>query len=219
MVQDEGKENFIKVHETVTFSKSHLSVAGNNNSVIIEEGVQIRHCNIRIKGNNINVKIGKNVEMTGCVASIFTGCLFVIEESTTMGNGEVTVAEETSLSIGRDCMFAHGYEIRTSDMHPIYDLTTGKRLNHGAAISVGDHVWLGRNVVILKGAKIANNVVVGIHSIVSKDISTPNSIAIGSPAKVIRNEVIWGRKMYHKTMHDDPTLEKFIRNNKFDDKR
>lgn len=214
MVQDEGRGNFIKVHETVIFSKNHFSVTGNNNSIIIEEGVQIRHCNIRIKGNNVNVKIGKNVEITGCVASIFTGCLFVIEDSTTMGNGEVTIAEETSLSIGKDCMFAHGYEIRTSDMHPIYDLKTGARLNYGSSISIGDHVWLGRDVVILKGAKIVNNVVVGIHSVVSKDINTPNSIAIGSPAKVIRDEVIWGRKMYHKTMYDDPTIQEIIQDNK-----
>lgn len=209
MIENKGLDNTIEVHKTANLLKSHFSVTGNNNSVVIEEGVKINHCNIRVKGNNIKVRIDKNVELTGCVASIFTGCSMSIGADTTMGNGEITVAEETSLSIGKDCMFAHGYEVRTSDMHPIYDLKTGQRLNYGAPINIGDHIWLGRDVVILKGVTVSNNVVIGIHSVVSKNIDSPNSIAIGSPARVIRNEVVWGRKMYHKTMYDDSTISSF----------
>lgn len=213
MIDNKGSGNTIEIHEAANLLKSHFSVTGNNNSVIIEEGVKISHCNIRVKGHNIRVRIGRNVELTGCVASIFTDCSLTIEAYTTMGNGEITIAEDTSLSIGKDCMFAHGYEIRTSDMHPIYDLKTGDRLNYGASINVGDHVWLGRDVAILKGVTISNNVVIGIHSVVSKNIESPNSIAIGSPAKVIRNGVAWGRKMYHKTIYDDITLKEIVENN------
>ena len=213
MIDNKGSDNTIEIHEAANLLKSHFSFTGNNNSVIIEEGVKISHCNIRVKGHNIRVRIGRNVELTGCVASIFTNCSLTIEAYTTMGNGEITIAEDTSLSIGKDCMFAHGYEIRTSDMHPIYDLKTGDRLNYGASINVGDHVWLGRDVAILKGVTISNNVVIGIHSVVSKNIEYPNSIAIGSPAKVIRNGVAWGRKMYHKTIYDDITLKEIVENN------
>lgn len=214
MIQDLGSDNEIVYDQTVSFTKGHFSVKGNNNRVFLGSNVKISHSNIRLKGNNIELHIEENVELNGCVVSLFSGCSMVIKANTTMGNGEITVAEETSLNIGDDCMFAHGYEIRTSDMHPIYDLKTGQRLNFGASISIGNHVWLGRDVVILKGASISDNVVIGINSVVSKDIDIRNSIAIGSPAKVIRKDVIWGRKMFHKTMYDDPTLSGIIRNNR-----
>lgn len=43
---------------------------------------------------------------------------------------------------------------------------------------------MGENVTILKGVTIGDNVIIGIGSIVNKDIPS-NSIAVGVPAKVI----------------------------------
>ncbi|WP_267963852.1 acyltransferase, partial [Testudinibacter sp. TR-2022] len=166
--------------------------------------------NIRLKGNNIRLFIGENVELTGCIASLFTNCALNIGENTTIGRGELTIAEESSLDIGRDCMFAHGYEIRTSDMHPIYSLSSGERLNHGSSIKLGDHIWLGRDVTILKGVTLASNIVVGIRSIVTKSILKPNSVVLGTPASIVKENIVWGRKMYHKTAYDDLTLKEFI---------
>lgn len=45
-------------------------------------------------------------------------------------------------------------------------------------------MWLGENVSILKGVSIGNNVILGYGSIVTKSIPS-NSVAVGSPAKVI----------------------------------
>lgn len=55
--------------------------------------------------------------------------------------------------------------------------------SHGK-IKIGNNVWLGENVTILKNVTIGDNVIIGIGSIVTKDIPS-NSIAVGSPAKVI----------------------------------
>lgn len=54
-------------------------------------------------------------------------------------------------------------------------------------IEIGDNVWLGMNVVVMPGVKIGNNVVVGANSTVNADIPD-NSIAVGNPAKVIREK-------------------------------
>ena len=52
--------------------------------------------------------------------------------------------------------------------------------------------WLGANTTILKGVNIHSNSIIGIGSIVTKDIPT-NSLAIGIPAKVKKTNVSWSR--------------------------
>jgi acetyltransferase-like isoleucine patch superfamily enzyme len=50
---------------------------------------------------------------------------------------------------------------------------------------VGDNVWCGANVVITSGVRVGERCVIGANSVVVDDIP-PFSIAVGSPAKVIR---------------------------------
>ena len=51
-------------------------------------------------------------------------------------------------------------------------------------IEIGDNVFIGSGVHILYDTKIGNNVIIGTCSTVTKDIPD-NSVAVGSPAKVI----------------------------------
>ena len=50
---------------------------------------------------------------------------------------------------------------------------------------IGDRVWLGANVTVLKGVTIGENTTVGAGSVVTKDLPA-GAIAVGVPAKVIR---------------------------------
>lgn len=51
-------------------------------------------------------------------------------------------------------------------------------------VKLGSNIWIGRDVTILRGVTIGNNVLIGNGSIVTKDIPD-NSVAVGSPAKVV----------------------------------
>jgi len=51
-------------------------------------------------------------------------------------------------------------------------------------VSIGNNVFIGAESVVLPNVKIGNNVVIGANSTVTKDIPE-NSVAVGSPAKVI----------------------------------
>ncbi|MGE8439397.1 MAG: acyltransferase [Pseudomonas palmensis] len=53
-------------------------------------------------------------------------------------------------------------------------------------ISIGENCWLGAKVTIVAGVTIGDNCIIGAGSLVAKDIPD-NSLAVGSPAKVIRN--------------------------------
>lgn len=51
--------------------------------------------------------------------------------------------------------------------------------------SIGRDVWIGANVVVLKGVTIGDRAIVGAGSVVTRDIPA-DTIAVGVPAKVIR---------------------------------
>ena len=50
---------------------------------------------------------------------------------------------------------------------------------------IGNDVWIGQNAVILAGVKIGDGVIIGANAVVGSDLP-PYSVAVGNPAKVIR---------------------------------
>lgn len=57
-------------------------------------------------------------------------------------------------------------------------------------VKIGNNVWIGCNSVILPGVEIGSNVVIGAGSVVTKNIPS-NSIALGSPCKVVRSKGLY----------------------------
>ena len=51
-------------------------------------------------------------------------------------------------------------------------------------ITVGNNVFMGREVIVMPGVKIGNNCVIGARSVVTKDIAD-NSVVAGIPARYI----------------------------------
>lgn len=49
---------------------------------------------------------------------------------------------------------------------------------------IGDYVYIGNNAKILGGVKIGDRAMIGVSSVVTKDIPE-NSVAVGSPSKII----------------------------------
>lgn len=59
------------------------------------------------------------------------------------------------------------------------------RSGNNMPILIEDNVWLGANVVVKKGVSIGRNSVIGVNSVVTKDIP-PNCVAIGNPCVVVK---------------------------------
>lgn len=60
-----------------------------------------------------------------------------------------------------------------------------ERAGDNKEIIIGDNVWIGANVAILKGVHIGDNAVIGMGSVVTKDIPA-NCVAAGNPCRVIK---------------------------------
>lgn len=85
-------------------------------------------------------------------------------------------------------MIAENVEIWNSDTHVI--TYQGGYLNNDSPIQIHNHVWLGKGVTVLKGVVIGENAIVGMKSLVTKNIN-PNTINAGIPSKEIRDQVNW----------------------------
>ncbi|MDR3668333.1 MAG: acyltransferase [Ignavibacteriaceae bacterium] len=71
--------------------------------------------------------------------------------------------------------------ITDSDWH-MDDPRSGKP----SPIQIGNNVWLGVNVTVLKGVSIGENTVIGANSLVVRSIPA-NVIAAGNPCKIMRS--------------------------------
>ena len=67
-----------------------------------------------------------------------------------------------------------------------HDASTKTFLNYTKVgrVTIGDRVFIGAESVVLPGVTIGNDVIIGANSTVTHDIPS-NSVAVGSPARVI----------------------------------
>ncbi len=170
-------------------------IYGKGNKIIIAEGCKLYRCSFLIKGNNNVVVIGKNCQMSKTSFWIKgNGNRIEISDDTTVGNNcQFAALEGTTITVGKDCMFSHDIRLRTSDSHSIVD-NRGRRINYSKNITIGNHVWVGLESLMLKGSKVADNSVVAARSIVNKEFKDKGCIIAGAPAKVIKEDINWDRK-------------------------
>lgn len=97
-----------------------------------------------------------------------------------------------SIIMGRDIQFAWDCLVMDSDTHTIYsDKGCTQKMNPDKEVRIGDKVWIGCRVTILKGSHVPSNCVIGATSFVSGSKFEPNSLIVGSPAKSVKTISGW----------------------------
>ena len=117
----------------------------------------------------IMVRPGAYLEF-GDQTAFNSGCRIGCKKKIIFGN---------KVKVSWDCQF---YD---TDFHAIIDMVRGKPLKVTIPIFIGDEAWIGHNVIVCKGVKIANGIIVGAGSVVKNSFSTPNCIVAGNPAEMI----------------------------------
>lgn len=82
-----------------------------------------------------------------------------------------------------------GQMVSILDHDHAYQLEDGKLKLNGyktAPIKIGNNIWIGDKCTILKGVTIGDNVVVGAHTLVNKDVPA-NVIVGGNPARILKH--------------------------------
>ena len=95
-------------------------------------------------------------------------------------NCSLTAAE--NIVIGNQCMFANNFVVVDHD----HDRKDGKILKElvSAPVKIGNNVWCGANVTVLKGVTIGDGAVIDAGSVVNRDVAA-YSVVAGVPARKI----------------------------------
>ncbi len=102
----------------------------------------------------------------------------------TFVNYNLTALDVASITIGADCQLGPNVQLLTPT-HPIDPEPRRDKLEAAQPIVLEDNVWLGGGVIVCPGVRIGKNSVIGAGSVVTKDIP-PNVVAVGNPARVVR---------------------------------
>ena len=147
---------------------------------------------ILVGGSNIELNVARGV-IGHYDFRLWDDSSVAIGEKTT-SNGTKIVAEESTVSIGRDCMFSDGVILQASDQHAIVDLKLGQIINNSpTSLVIHDHVWLGRCSSVMYNTIIGRGSIVGFGSLVTRSVD-PFCLAVGRPASVIKKDVTWSRQ-------------------------
>jgi len=111
----------------------------------------------------------------------------------TTSNGIKIVCDNSEFICGEDCMFSDGTLVQTADQHGIVDIKSGLIINDiYKSVYLADHVWLGRMCTLTANARVGEGTVIGTGAIVTGKIPG-KAIAVGVPAKVIKENHTWSR--------------------------
>lgn len=185
-----------KIINNSLISKINFDIVGNNNFIHFKSGTRIFKLNVFVRGNNHNITIGENCTIkNGEIWIEDENCSLTIGDNTTIEDVHFGITEPKSkIEVGLDCMFSSGIKIITGDSHSIINLENNQRINYAGNIIIGNHVWIGADVLILKGSEINNDSVVASRSIVTKKHINTNVLLMGSPAKILKENITWDRE-------------------------
>jgi acetyltransferase-like isoleucine patch superfamily enzyme len=178
----------------VGFGINHLLFNENSygNEVTFGSNVVLRSAKIVFKARNSKLIIGEDVKLTGHILFIGEDRTVTIGDRTTIQGANI-LCRGADVTIGCDCMLSREVEIRSTDVHKIYDNTTNEWLNRPASTTIGSNVWIAARAFISKGAKVPDGSIVGAASFVNRAFEEPNVIIAGTPAKVVKTNVRWER--------------------------
>ncbi len=158
----------IRIGDNAVFDDNAMIDAkgDSNRGIEIGDGVYVgRHTNIYCK--NGAIRIGNRVNISAF-------CTVMSANDVAIGDGTVVGAYTYLLSGGE-------YDYRS----PVpFAEQTG--MDSRGPLSVGRNCWIGARVTVLDAASIGDGCVIGAGSVVTRPVPA-NSLAYGTPAKVVRS--------------------------------
>lgn len=127
--------------------------------------------------------VGQNVTIRPPLAVDY-GCHISVGSDVFINFGLIAL-DVADIVIGDYCQIGPNVQLLTP-IHPLDPATRKSGLEGGKPITIGNNVWLGGGVIVCPGVSIGDDAVVGAGAVVVKDIPA-GAVAVGNPAKVIRN--------------------------------
>lgn len=164
---------------------------------------------------NVDYRFGEKENRIRIDNGSVIGCLIILErdigevdigKNTYIGNGSKIICAE-KVTIGSDVLISWGCHILDHDSHSVFWIervedvkawregikeslpNAAKKKNWSvvpkAPVHISDKVWIGFNVIILKGVHIGEGAIIAAGSVVTKDVPAWTLVG-GNPARVIK---------------------------------
>jgi len=101
-------------------------------------------------------------------------------------NGLLIISAER-IEIGNDCLIGKDVQMIDFDAHGLAPTERRTSIGKAKPIVIGRNVWIGNNVIILKGTEIGDNSVIGAGAVVTGGKFSSNVVIAGNPAKVVKS--------------------------------
>lgn len=185
-------------------SNSTISFKGTNNILYCEGNVKLVGANLAFEGSNSIVYLSSaQFSQYSFTLIIYNDSTFFIGREGNMSSPiNINIQENQNVIIGADCSLSSGVNIRTADIHPIYDNKTKQRINFAKSVFIGDHVWIGHLAYISRGAKIGSGAIIENNSFLPHNAVIPsNTLVVGNPIKIERKNVFYTKEFlgYHRS--------------------
>ena len=155
------------------------------NEVSILKGVQINA--LGHPNNRVYIKDRVRLERGIDIRALHNTSI-IIDENAYIGP-YVVIAGTGDIKIGKNCLIAPHCGIFANN-HIFADptLPIEEQGITRQGITIEDDCWLGHNVTVLDGVIIGKGSIIGAGSVVNQSIP-PFSIAVGTPARIIKNRL------------------------------
>ena len=144
--------------------------------------------------NYKNVKISEDARIAK--QSVIIGDVTIGRDSCVLYY-TVIRGDEAPIVIGEETNIQENCTVHVSHNKPV-SIGNNVTIGHNAVIhscTIGDRTLSGMGAVILDGAQIGNDCIIGAGSLVTKNTVIPDgSLVLGSPAKIKRN-LTWEEKL------------------------
>ena len=169
-----------------------------NSKIIVENGTseigydrsgnRTGSCRIDMTNSILHLIGDVSINRPGSSIWCYGGATVVIRHGTVI-NPHVSIAAGRRVEIGERCLIASGVAIVDSDMHK-HAADNREPVLEYKEVKIGNHCWIGLNVMILKGVTIGDGAIVAAGSIVTKDVKERTLVG-GNPARLIHENVAW----------------------------
>ncbi len=202
-IKDKGYNNniqFIGCNDKNLLGNSCINIKGHNNHIIFDKIKRYKDSHIKIQGNNNHIKFSENCSGFLSLNIMADDCFVEIGKNSSFSGTEIHLWENKSnVIIGDDCIFASSTILYCTDFHAIIEFD-GKPVNRGREIIIGNHCWIGTGVKVLKNVQLAENIIVGAGSVVSKSYRQNNVIIAGNPSRIVKENISWCPASYDEQM-------------------
>lgn len=116
-------------------------------------------------------------------------------------NTNVTMIDDGHIYIGDRVLIGPSVTIATAN-HPLNPLLRRVEMQYLMDVHIGDNAWIGAGAIIVPGVHIGKNTVIGAGAVVTRDIPD-NVLAVGNPARIVREIGVHEEVFFHRDMQID----------------